>query len=167
MMKTRTIFGIVGIIIGIGFLGVSGVHYWMVAAIEPSLKGIDIGAHPEFGFASIADWKRTALIPTVAIAVFGAASIACGVQVFLRNAIALMVGMAASLTVLATYAILLLLRSDLWLDFLWLPAIGLAEFIETRRHNTRRQIPLNRVAGGFSPPAPTPPGMRVRTRRFP
>ncbi len=24
----------------------------------------------------------------------------------------------------------------------------------------------NRVAGGFSPPAPTPPGMRVRTRRF-
>ena len=26
---------------------------------------------------------------------------------------------------------------------------------------------LNRVAGGFSPPAPTPPGKRVRTRRFP
>ena len=25
----------------------------------------------------------------------------------------------------------------------------------------------NRVAGGFSPPAPTPPGMRVRTGRFP
>jgi hypothetical protein len=25
---------------------------------------------------------------------------------------------------------------------------------------------LNRVAGGFSPPAPTPPGMRVRTGRF-
>ena len=24
----------------------------------------------------------------------------------------------------------------------------------------------NRVAGGFSPPAPTPPGMRVRTGRF-
>ena len=26
---------------------------------------------------------------------------------------------------------------------------------------------VNRVAGGFSPPAPTPPGMRVRTGRFP
>jgi signal transduction histidine kinase len=26
---------------------------------------------------------------------------------------------------------------------------------------------VNRVAGGFSPPAPTPPSMRVRTRRFP
>jgi hypothetical protein len=24
----------------------------------------------------------------------------------------------------------------------------------------------NRVAGGFSPPAPTPPGVRVRTGRF-
>ena len=26
---------------------------------------------------------------------------------------------------------------------------------------------VDRVAGGISPPAPTPPGMRVRTRRFP
>ena len=26
--------------------------------------------------------------------------------------------------------------------------------------------PYNRVAGGFSPPAPTPPRMRVRTGRF-
>ncbi|MGE4403834.1 MAG: hypothetical protein AB7F61_19520 [Desulfobulbus sp.] len=26
---------------------------------------------------------------------------------------------------------------------------------------------FNRVAGGISPPAPTPPSMRVRTRRFP
>jgi len=25
---------------------------------------------------------------------------------------------------------------------------------------------LNRVRGGFSPPLPTPPGMRVRTGRF-
>jgi len=28
------------------------------------------------------------------------------------------------------------------------------------------RITENRVAGGFSPPAPTPPGMRVRTGRF-
>ncbi|GEM_PF-252931 len=28
-------------------------------------------------------------------------------------------------------------------------------------------LAANRVAGGISPPAPTPPGMRVRTRRFP
>jgi len=29
----------------------------------------------------------------------------------------------------------------------------------------RRKERANRVAGGFSPPAPTPPGMRVRTGR--
>jgi hypothetical protein len=29
-----------------------------------------------------------------------------------------------------------------------------------------KKIDPNRVAGGFSPPAPTPPGMRVRTGRF-
>ena len=32
--------------------------------------------------------------------------------------------------------------------------------------NIDRQTLFNRVAGGFSPPAPTPPGMRVRTGRF-
>ena len=30
----------------------------------------------------------------------------------------------------------------------------------------QRKPSANRVAGGFSPPAPTPPGMRVRTGRF-
>jgi hypothetical protein len=30
----------------------------------------------------------------------------------------------------------------------------------------KRKTASNRVAGGFSPPAPTPPGMRVRTGRF-
>jgi hypothetical protein len=29
-----------------------------------------------------------------------------------------------------------------------------------------REQQQNRVAGGFSPPAPTPPGKRVRTGRF-
>ncbi len=27
-------------------------------------------------------------------------------------------------------------------------------------------LKVNRVAGGFSPPAPTPPCMRIRTGRF-
>ena len=74
-MKRRRIFGIAGIIIGIAVLTASGFHWWMVLNGEPYLKGIDVGAHPEFGFASIEDWKRAALTPVLAFALFGAASI--------------------------------------------------------------------------------------------
>ena len=38
-----------------------------------------------------------------------------------------------------------------------------AGVLGTLRTETRNS---NRVAGGFKPPAPTPPGMRVRTGRF-
>jgi hypothetical protein len=34
------------------------------------------------------------------------------------------------------------------------------------KHHIKSDQYFNRVAGGFSPPAPTPPGVRVRTGRF-
>ena len=136
-MKLRRFVGIAGIIIGFAFLVASAFRFWMVFTVEPSLKSIDIGAHPEFGFASIADWKRAALTPVLAFALFGAASIAWGIQAFIRPAIGFRVGMVASVTMVATYVVLVVLRSDLWLEFLLLPGIGVGEFLETWRHRTR------------------------------
>jgi len=51
----------------------------------------------------------------------------------------------------------LLALGSMAVTFLTLLVIGLI--------NSSSRRP-NRVAGGFSPPAPTPPGMRVRTGRF-
>ena len=42
----------------------------------------------------------------------------------------------------------------------------MAHEIQRDKEKDIGKIKLNRVAGGFSPPAPTPPGMRVRTGRF-
>jgi hypothetical protein len=42
------------------------------------------------------------------------------------------------------------------------PANGVYLYCQTKSN----QQSINRVAGGLSPPAPTPPGKRVRTGRF-
>jgi len=60
-----------------------------------------------------------------------------------------------------------------WEEFCEAGDFGVWPF--TKREDLERELArpkfmsggkLNRVAGGFSPPAPTPPGMRVRTGRF-
>ena len=45
--------------------------------------------------------------------------------------------------------------------------VGNGVTVELALHTFRARLQRNRVAGGISPPAPTPPSMRVRTRRFP
>ena len=45
--------------------------------------------------------------------------------------------------------------------------ILLKEKFATHKSIIQRLLNNNRVAGGFSPPAPTPPSKRVRTWRFP